>query len=92
MVKKHFYAVLNKFLLQRILYSELDISQATRDVFSNIQSLCNQWNQETPKLWTFKQSYPSSVHAIKNTRRKMEDKHVILPYFNNLFNLSKVCL
>ena len=26
-----------------------------------------------------------SVHAIKNTRRKMEDKHVILPMFGKLF-------
>jgi len=25
------------------------------------------------------------VHAIKNTRRKMEDKHVILPLFGKLF-------
>lgn len=27
-----------------------------------------------------------SVHAIKNTRRKMEDKHVLLPYFGKLFD------
>jgi len=26
-----------------------------------------------------------SVHAIKNTRRKMEDRHVILPVFGKLF-------
>lgn len=85
------HASISRNLYQHV-FLELDFSQVTRDVFINIQSLCNQWNQETPKLWTFKQSYPSSVHAIKNTRRKMEDKHVILPYFNNLFNLSKVCL
>lgn len=29
----------------------------------------------------------TSVHAIKNTRRKMEDKHVMIPYFNQLFKV-----
>ncbi|MCI4392819.1 hypothetical protein PGIGA_G00150470 [Pangasianodon gigas] len=29
-----------------------------------------------------------SVHAIRNTRRKMEDRHVILPEFNRLFGLQ----
>ncbi|TSV94924.1 Protein phosphatase 1F [Bagarius yarrelli] len=29
-----------------------------------------------------------SVHAIRNTRRKMEDRHVILPEFNQLFGLQ----
>ncbi|XP_060763405.1 protein phosphatase 1F isoform X2 [Neoarius graeffei] len=29
-----------------------------------------------------------SVHAIRNTRRKMEDRHVLLPEFNQLFGLQ----
>ncbi|XP_053784297.1 protein phosphatase 1F isoform X2 [Desmodus rotundus] len=29
-----------------------------------------------------------SIHAIRNTRRKMEDRHVCLPAFNQLFGLS----
>lgn len=29
-----------------------------------------------------------SVHAIRNTRRKMEDRHVILPEFNQLLGLQ----
>lgn len=29
-----------------------------------------------------------SVHAIRNTRRKMEDRHVILPEFNQLFGIQ----
>lgn len=29
----------------------------------------------------------TSVHAIKNTRRKMEDRHVMIPYFNQLFKV-----
>lgn len=29
-----------------------------------------------------------SVHAIKNSRRKMEDKHVVLPHFSELFGLN----
>ncbi|XP_068167544.1 protein phosphatase 1F [Antennarius striatus] len=47
------------------------------------------WHQNLPKL----PSAPSrflrcSVHAIKNTRRKMEDKHVILAEFNQLFGIQ----
>jgi hypothetical protein len=32
--------------------------------------------------------YETSIHAIKNMRRKMEDKHVCIPDFNMLFNLE----
>ena len=32
--------------------------------------------------------YETSIHAIKNMRRKMEDKHVIIPDFNTLFNVQ----
>lgn len=66
------------------------MEKVARATFSNIQKLCSKWNQETPKLYKSKRSYPSCAHAIKNTRRKMEDKHVILPDFNSLFGLNKV--
>lgn len=49
------------------------------------------WHQNLPEF----PSSPStsqyllcSVHAIKNTRRKMEDKHLALPDFNQLFGLQ----
>uniref|UniRef100_A0A8C6U4B3 Protein phosphatase, Mg2+/Mn2+ dependent, 1F n=1 Tax=Neogobius melanostomus TaxID=47308 RepID=A0A8C6U4B3_9GOBI len=29
-----------------------------------------------------------SIHAIKNSRRKMEDRHVALPHFSEMFGLS----
>ena len=34
--------------------------------------------------------YEVSVHAIKNTRRKMEDRNVIITDFNRLFDFPKV--
>ncbi|KAM8759651.1 protein phosphatase 1F isoform 1-T1 [Acanthopagrus schlegelii] len=47
------------------------------------------WHQHFPKL----PAAPSrfiycSVHAIKNTRRKMEDKHLALAEFNHLFGIQ----
>jgi len=32
--------------------------------------------------------HPYSVQAIKNTRRRMEDRHVVIQDMNGLFNLK----
>ena len=37
-----------------------------------------------------KLNYDVSAHAIKNTRRKMEDRHTIIADFNAMFGLSEV--
>ncbi|XP_034025540.1 protein phosphatase 1F [Thalassophryne amazonica] len=47
------------------------------------------WHQNLPKMpATSSRFLQCCIHAIKNTRRKMEDKHVVLPEFNQLFNLQ----
>lgn len=33
-------------------------------------------------------NYQGFIHAIKNTRRKMEDRHVIIPDLNDAFNIE----
>ncbi|XP_076587544.1 protein phosphatase 1F [Chaetodon auriga] len=47
------------------------------------------WHQNFPKLPPAPSRFLyCSVHAIKNTRRKMEDKHLALAEFNQLFGIQ----
>ncbi|XP_042344186.1 protein phosphatase 1F [Plectropomus leopardus] len=47
------------------------------------------WHQNLPKLRPSPSRFlRCSIHAIKNTRRKMEDKHVVLAEFNQLFGIQ----
>ncbi len=60
-------------------------------VFTNLHELCSQWNECFPEDLRLLQSpYFVSSHAVKNVRRKMEDRHVILPYLNQTFSLPEV--
>ncbi|XP_047448518.1 protein phosphatase 1F [Mugil cephalus] len=65
-------------------------SEAVQLLFLNqLIGVAHAWHQNLPKL----PPSPScithcSVHAIKNTRRKMEDKHVALAEFNHLFGIQ----
>lgn len=67
----------------------LSTSKIAKDVMNKVLEVCKQWNEGTPSFYKSKMKYESCVHAIKNTRRKMEDKHVILPQFNNLFGFQE---
>lgn len=47
------------------------------------------WHQSLPcHIGSPAPSPLCSVHAIRNTRRKMEDRHVLLPHFNQLTGLK----
>uniref|UniRef100_A0A8C9ZJ46 Protein phosphatase, Mg2+/Mn2+ dependent, 1E n=1 Tax=Sander lucioperca TaxID=283035 RepID=A0A8C9ZJ46_SANLU len=50
--------------------------------------MCCLWLKELPFRRRPQPYYETSIHAIKNMRRKMEDKHVIIPDFNSLFNIQ----
>lgn len=60
-----------------------------RFFFNKLREVVFTWAKRSPAppagparpLWT-------SVHAIRNARRKMEDRHVTLPEFNQLFGLQ----
>lgn len=69
-------SVLESVAVQRIFLNKLiDVALA--------------WHQNFPKLPPAPSLFlRCSVHAIKNTRRKMEDKHVALPEFNQLFGIQ----
>ncbi|KAH0505630.1 Protein phosphatase 1F [Microtus ochrogaster] len=49
----------------------------------------SQWQKQVPlPAQAPQRQWLVSIHAIRNTRRKMEDRHVSLPTFNHLFGLS----
>lgn len=67
----------------------LNSSKIAKDVVNKVLEVCKLWDQEPPSFYKSNINYESCVYAIKNTRRKMEDKHVILPQFNHLFGFPE---
>ncbi|XP_037634540.1 protein phosphatase 1F isoform X2 [Sebastes umbrosus] len=67
-------------------------SEAVQRLFLNkLINVTLAWHQNFPKLPPSSSSsrfLHCSVHAIKNTRRKMEDKHLALAEFNQLFGIQ----
>lgn len=57
-------------------------------VISILEAVCQKGSTEFPDIQVDGDIPVISFHCIKNTRRKMEDKHVILPDLNALFNLK----
>ncbi|KAM6911614.1 protein phosphatase 1E [Lycodopsis pacificus] len=57
-------------------------------VFNRLFEICCLWLKELPFRRRPQPYYETSIHAIKNMRRKMEDKHVIIPDFNTLLNIQ----
>ncbi|XP_071945340.1 protein phosphatase 1F-like [Antedon mediterranea] len=51
-------------------------------VFNKVHEICEEWKDNPPADYT--PTPKVSTHAIKNTRRKMEDKHVTIPDLNKL--------
>ncbi|KAL7986824.1 hypothetical protein Chor_013107 [Crotalus horridus] len=56
--------------------------------FNKLLDICGEWQKELPALKPAKRYLQISIHATRNTRRKMEDRHVSLPEFNQLFGLE----
>ncbi|XP_057177151.1 protein phosphatase 1E isoform X2 [Triplophysa rosa] len=67
---------------------QIDSVKLARLVFNKLCETCCHWLKEFPYRHRHLPYYETSIHAIKNMRRKMEDKHVVIPDFNTLFNLQ----
>ncbi|XP_078539710.1 protein phosphatase 1E isoform X2 [Lissotriton helveticus] len=67
---------------------QLESIKLARSVFSKLHEICHSWVKDFPLRRKRHLYYETSIHAIKNMRRKMEDKHVCIPDFNILFNLE----
>ncbi|XP_059750213.1 protein phosphatase 1F isoform X1 [Balaenoptera ricei] len=67
----------------------LDAVGLARSLFDRLWEVCSQWQKQVPVAARVPQrQWLVSVHAIRNARRRMEDRHVCLPAFNLLFGLS----
>ncbi|KAG5284974.1 hypothetical protein AALO_G00032560 [Alosa alosa] len=69
-------------------FPQLDSVKVARLAFNKLFDTCYSWLKEFPYRRRAQPYYETSIHAIKNMRRKMEDKHVVIPEFNRLFNLQ----
>ncbi|XP_077098447.1 protein phosphatase 1E [Siphateles boraxobius] len=67
---------------------QIDSVKLARLIFNKLCETCCHWLKEFPYRRRHMPYYETSIHAIKNMRRKMEDKHVVIPDFNSLFNLQ----
>lgn len=69
--------------------SVLDAAGLARSLFDRLWQACGQWQQQVPAAAQAPQrQWLVSAHAIRNARRRMEDRHVCLPAFNLLFGLE----
>lgn len=69
-------------------YNFVDGQSLTRVLLKTIHEVCNDWNRETPHFSSPEAKVTVSVHSIKNTRRKMEDRHIVCTDWNALFQVK----
>ncbi|XP_033115788.1 protein phosphatase 1E-like [Anneissia japonica] len=58
-------------------------------VFNKVHEICKEWKDNPPS--DYSPTPKVSTHAIKNTRRKMEDKHITIPDLNRLRKKNDEC-
>lgn len=68
--------------------SEIESPKLARLIFNTLCETCCLWLKDFPYRRRPQPYYETSIHAIKNMRRKMEDKHIVIPDFNTLFNIQ----
>ncbi|XP_077448141.1 protein phosphatase 1E [Stigmatopora argus] len=67
---------------------QIEAMRLARLIFKRLFETCNAWTKDLPYRRRPQPYYETSIHAIKNMRRKMEDRHLIIPDFNTLFNIQ----
>ncbi|XP_022103749.1 protein phosphatase 1F-like [Acanthaster planci] len=65
-----------------------DAGQIFPLVWTTVNDLCERWKTDLPDLRLPPRLHQVSLYAVKNTRKRMEDRHVIVPDLNALFNLK----
>ncbi|MGH0179869.1 UNVERIFIED_CONTAM: hypothetical protein FKN15_013984 [Acipenser sinensis] len=67
----------------------LESDPLQRFFFNRLRELCCAWLEEPPPQQPGTRRFlQTSAHAIRNTRRKMEDRHVAIAEFNQLCGLE----
>ncbi|XP_048369616.1 protein phosphatase 1F isoform X2 [Sphaerodactylus townsendi] len=65
----------------------LDGGPLQHHFFNKLWDVCCKWQKQLPPLKPLERYLQISTHATRNSRRKMEDRHVSLPEFNQLFGM-----
>ncbi|XP_062621083.1 protein phosphatase 1E-like [Saccostrea cucullata] len=68
--------------------SVLDASSLMEHIIDMVDEVCQKWNKDLPDIPIPAQVHECYHYEIKNTRRKMEDRYVMLPDMNTLFDLK----
>ncbi|CAB1352442.1 unnamed protein product [Coregonus sp. 'balchen'] len=76
-------AALARATADSVLQSDLSIYHIQKTVEDGVEPFPHFPYRRRPQPY-----YETSIHAIKNMRRKMEDKHIVIPDFNTLFNIQ----
>ena len=71
-----------------MFYSEYNATQLQKFVIGTLESVCKNWAEDPPGFTAPNKLLEMSFHAIKNTRRKMEDSHAFVHDLNTLFGLE----
>ena len=70
------------------LFVVLDACNLMEHVIDIVDEVCQKWNKDLPAMPIPTQVHECYHYEIKNTRRKMEDRHVMLQDMNTLFDLK----
>ncbi|XP_028396490.1 protein phosphatase 1F-like [Dendronephthya gigantea] len=54
-----------------------------------VHDVCKMWKESMPTLYKSRNTYEVYSHSTQNTRRRMEDRHMVITEFNNLFGLNE---
>ena len=65
-----------------------DGESLARGLLSILHSVCEDWSANLPVMTAPKDKVELSIFAIKNTRRKMEDRHAVCVDVNSLYSLK----
>lgn len=72
-----------------LAYKSLSLLQS---VTSTVNQVCKKLKMDEKSFKSVRQgrTLPASVHAVKNGRRKMEDRHVLIHDLNAIFSDNQV--
>ena len=66
----------------------LDGKLLARAVVTAVHEICQEWRKTLPPLTCPRERREFSIYAMKNGRRKMEDRHSICVDLNSLYGLK----
>ena len=76
------------FIIIVFCFSVLDGKLLVLSTIQTVHQVCRDWLEELPSLVCSRERPEFYVHAIRNARRKMEDRHSVCVDLNTLYGLK----